>query len=104
MIIGPTDSAQVLGMDEAVTRLQLAANADADVCSIEGVKAAELLTKAVETLKPKPVLVNVISGGLTPSSTCKQAEALGAKTIIFSLVSCVAAVHGPRDSGCHAVP
>ncbi|KAG2751699.1 phosphoenolpyruvate pyruvate domain-containing protein [Suillus brevipes Sb2] len=96
VIIGRTDSAQVLGMEEAVYRLQLAADAGADVCFIEGVKTAELLRSTVEALKPKPVLVNVISGGLTPSFTTKEAEALGAKIIIFSLVSCVAAVHGIR--------
>lgn len=96
VIIGRTDSAQVLGMDEAITRLKLAADAGADVCFIEGVKTSQLLTKTIEALKPKPVLVNVISGGLTPSFTCKEAEVLGAKIIIFSLVSCVAAVHGIR--------
>lgn len=96
VVIGRTDSAQVLGMEEAVFRLRLAADAGADVCFIEGVKTAELLTSTVEALKPKPVLVNVISGGLTPSFTTKEAEALGAKIIIFSLVSCVAAVHGIR--------
>ncbi|KAL5532597.1 hypothetical protein ACEPAF_4371 [Sanghuangporus sanghuang] len=96
VIIGRTDSAQVLGMDEAVARLKLASDAGADVCFIEGVKTQELLEKTVQALAPKPVLVNVISGGLTPSFTCKEAEAMGAKIIIFSLVSCVAAVHGIR--------
>ena len=118
VIIGRTDSAQVLGMDEAVARLKLAADAGADVCFIEGVKNADLLKSTVAALAPKPVLVNVISGGLTPSFTCKEAEQMGAKIIstyplarlnsvgqhadlwlaiaVFSLVSCVAAVHGIR--------
>ncbi|KAF7792745.1 hypothetical protein EIP86_003843 [Pleurotus ostreatoroseus] len=105
VIIGRTDSAQVLGMDEAVYRLKLAADAGADVCFIEGVKTAELLKKTVAALAPKPVLVNVISGGLTPSFTCQEAEQFGAKLIIyaadqritvFSLVSCVAMLHGVR--------
>lgn len=81
VIIGRTDSAQVLGMEEAVTRLQLAAAAGADVCFIEGVRSADLLTSTIEALAPKPVLVNVISGGLTPSFTTSEAEALGAKII-----------------------
>lgn len=68
-------------MEEAITRLKLAADAGADVCFIEGVKTAELLTSTIKALAPKPVLVNVISGGLTPSFTCKEAEALGAKII-----------------------
>lgn len=96
VIIGRTDSAQVLGMEEAVVRLKLAADAGADVCFIEGVKTKELLESTVRALAPKPVLVNVISGGLTPSFTTKEAEEMGAKIIIFSLVSCVAAVHGIR--------
>ncbi|TFY72153.1 hypothetical protein EVG20_g845 [Dentipellis fragilis] len=96
VIIGRTDSAQVLGMEEAVTRLKLAADAGADVCFIEGVRNKELLESTVAALAPKPVLVNVISGGLTPSFTTQEAEAMGAKIIIFSLVSCVAAVHGIR--------
>ncbi|KAF9257050.1 oxaloacetate acetylhydrolase, partial [Marasmius fiardii PR-910] len=96
VIIGRTDSAQVLGMEEAIIRLKLAAAAGADVCFIEGVKTKELLESTVEALAPTPVLVNVISGGLTPSFTYPEAEQMGAKIIIFSLVSCVAILHGVR--------
>ncbi|KAJ7125169.1 Phosphoenolpyruvate/pyruvate domain-containing protein [Mycena epipterygia] len=96
VIIGRTDSAQVLGMEEAVTRLKLASDAGADVCFIEGVKTKQLLEHTVAALAPKPVLVNVISGGLTPSFTSQEAEASGAKIIIFSLVSCVPMVHALR--------
>jgi 2-methylisocitrate lyase-like PEP mutase family enzyme len=98
VIIGRTDSAQVLGMEEALTRLRLAADAGADVCFIEGVKTAELLKKTVAALAPKPVLVNVISGGLTPTFTYQEAEEMGAKIIIFSLVSAVAMVHACREA------
>jgi len=96
VIIARTDSAQVLGMEEAVTRLKMAADVGADVCFIEGVRTQELLVSTVNALAPKPVLVNVISGGLTPSFTSSEAEAMGAKIIIFSLVSCVAMVHAVR--------
>lgn len=75
-------------MEEAIIRLKLAADAGADVCFIEGVKTAELLTSTVKALSPKPVLVNVISGGLTPSFTCKEAEAHGAKLISKFAVRC----------------
>ena len=71
-------------MDEAIIRLKLAADAGADVCFIEGVKTSELLKDTVAALAPKPVLVNVISGGLTPSFTCQQAEGMGAKIISTS--------------------
>ena len=102
VIIGRTDSAQALGMEEAVTRLKLAADAGADVFFIEGVKSKELLESTVQALAPKPVsceiytiifvlilavqvLVNVISGGLTPSFTSMEAEEMGAKIISESL-------------------
>ncbi|KAG8685251.1 hypothetical protein FRC08_013225 [Ceratobasidium sp. 394] len=98
VIIARTDSAQVLGMDEAIRRLQAAAAVGADVAFIEGVKTKELLEKTVAALAPTPVLVNVISGGLTPSFTTKEAEQMGAKIIIFSLVSAVAAVHAIREA------
>ena len=85
VIIGRTDSAQVLGMDEAIVRLKLAADAGAAVCFIEGVRTADLLESTVAALAPNPVLVNVISGGLTPSFTCKEAEEMGAKIISESV-------------------
>jgi len=59
VIIGRTDSAQVLGMEEAVTRLKLAADAGADVCFIEGVKTEALLRDTVAALAPKPVSTGV---------------------------------------------
>jgi 2-methylisocitrate lyase-like PEP mutase family enzyme len=65
VIIGRTDSAQVLGMDEALYRLKLAAAAGADVCFIEGVRTKELLLKTVAELAPVPVLVNVICACLS---------------------------------------
>jgi len=71
-------------MEEALYRLKLAADAGADVCFIEGVKTSELLKDTVAALAPKPVLVNVISGGLTPAFTYKEAEAMGAKIISTS--------------------
>jgi 2-methylisocitrate lyase-like PEP mutase family enzyme len=71
----------VLGFEEAVARLRVAAEAGADVCFIEGVKTEGQLRRAVEALAPTPVLVNVISGGLTPSFTYQEAEAIGAKII-----------------------
>ena len=60
VIIGRTDSAQVLGIDEAIIRLKLAADAGADVCFIEGVKSKELLESTVQALAPKPVSLKLL--------------------------------------------
>jgi 2-methylisocitrate lyase-like PEP mutase family enzyme len=42
-------------MDEAISRLKIAADAGADVCFIEGVKTKQLLERTVDALAPKPV-------------------------------------------------
>ncbi|PPQ83620.1 LOW QUALITY PROTEIN: hypothetical protein CVT25_006305 [Psilocybe cyanescens] len=72
-----------VGDGRAVIRLKLTADVGADV-GAEGVKTKELLESTF--------LVNVISGGLTLSFTSEEAEKMGAKIIIFSLVSSVAMV------------
>lgn len=71
VIIGRTDSAQVLGMEEAVIRLKLAADAGADVCFIEGVKTEELLRSTVAALAPKPVRATELPT-ISPKLTCWQ--------------------------------
>ncbi|KAF8603126.1 hypothetical protein BDV93DRAFT_556763 [Ceratobasidium sp. AG-I] len=86
------------GLWLAIPIPQAATTAGADVAFIGGVKTKELLEKTVKALAPTPVLVNVISGGLTPSFTTKEAEQMGAKIIIFSLVSCVAMVHAVQEA------
>jgi 2-methylisocitrate lyase-like PEP mutase family enzyme len=85
-------------MEEAITRLKLAARVGADVCFIEGVRDKHQLESTVAALAPTPVnflhevassfpdiysqvLCNVISGGLTPCFTSSEAEAMGAKII-----------------------
>ena len=60
-------------MEEAVTRLQLAAAAGADVCFIEGVKTEELLRSTVAALAPKPVSISTL-----PLLTCILTQALTA--------------------------
>ncbi|KAG6841836.1 hypothetical protein C0991_006243 [Blastosporella zonata] len=78
VIIARTDSAQVLGMEEAVTRLHLASKAGADVCFIEGVRTKQLLESTVAALAPKPV--SFVLGSVTFSNK----------------ISCVAMVHAVR--------
>lgn len=81
VIIARTDCEQVLGMEQAIYRLMLAKEAGADVCFIEGVKSTEALERCVRALAPTPVLVNVISGGVTPPLTTDEAHKAGAKII-----------------------
>jgi 2-methylisocitrate lyase-like PEP mutase family enzyme len=60
VIIGRTDSVQVPVTEEAVTRLNVAADACADVCSTEGAESKEA-ESTVQALAPKPVSFETLS-------------------------------------------
>jgi 2-methylisocitrate lyase-like PEP mutase family enzyme len=94
VIIGRTDSAQVLGMDEANARLKLAADAGADVCFIEGVKSKELLESTVKALAPKPVSFGTQSKiyFVNPPSGPRQCHFWWSHTILY--------FEGCRRDGC----
>ncbi|KAJ8076717.1 hypothetical protein AAF712_000344 [Marasmius tenuissimus] len=97
VIIARTDAAQGEGgMEEAIVRLKLASDAGADVLFLEGIASKEDLELTVKTFAPKPVLLNVVTGGFTPPFTADEAKALGAKLIIFPLISAVPMVHAVR--------
>ncbi|KAF5393464.1 hypothetical protein D9757_000475 [Collybiopsis confluens] len=98
VIIARTDALQSLGMEEAIKRLKLAVDAGADLLFLEGVRSREELEYAIEAVAPTPVLLNVVAGGFTPNFTAKEAEAIGAKLVIFPLVTMVPAIHAIRQS------
>ncbi|KIK67558.1 hypothetical protein GYMLUDRAFT_37714 [Collybiopsis luxurians FD-317 M1] len=98
VIIARTDSLQSLGMEEAMKRLKLAGAAGADVLFLEGVRSKEELEIAVKSTAPYPLLLNVVAGGFTPNFTAKEAEAIGAKLIIYPLITIVPAIHAMRES------
>ncbi|KAE9400633.1 oxaloacetate acetylhydrolase [Gymnopus androsaceus JB14] len=98
VIIARTDAAQSLGTEEAINRLKLASAAGADLLFFEGIRSKEDLELAVQSLAPKPILLNVVAGGVTPNFTAKEAEALGAKLIIYPLITIVPAIHAMRES------
>ncbi|KAF9268561.1 oxaloacetate acetylhydrolase [Marasmius fiardii PR-910] len=97
VIIARTDAAQGEGgMDEAFARLKAASDAGADVLFLEGVASKEDLALTVSTFAPKPVLLNNVSGGLTPPFTADEAKDLGVKLIIYPLISAAPMIHAVR--------
>ena len=94
-------------MEEAIARLELASDAGADVLFLEGIASKEDLERTVKTFAPKPVrysnlklfsvtrsdhivqvLLNIVTGGFTPSFTADEAKALGAKLISVFYLDC----------------
>lgn len=80
------------GVDESIIRLKAAVAAGADVAFFEAARSAEDVFKVVEALKPTPVLLNLLQGGVTPDFTIPEMEKMGVKIgvrVIFPrLVHC----------------
>lgn len=53
--------------------------AGADVAFFEAARSAEDVIKVVEALKPTPVLLNILQGGVTPDFTITEMEKMGVK-------------------------
>lgn len=83
VIIARTDALQGLGYEAAMKRLEACLAAGADVAFLEGVTSKEEARNACERLKPHPVLLNMVSGGVTPEITVEEARQIGFKIIIY---------------------
>ena len=82
LLIARTDSRAVIGFEEAVTRMNAALAAGADMAFLEAPQTiAEI--EAVPKLVKGPCLLNVVSGGKTPIIDFDQAQQLGFKLAIL---------------------
>jgi 2-methylisocitrate lyase-like PEP mutase family enzyme len=76
LVIARTDARGPLGLDEAIRRANLYAQAGADVVFIEapeGVEEIERISREV----PAPKLINLVLGGLTPLESAARLQELG---------------------------
>jgi 2-methylisocitrate lyase-like PEP mutase family enzyme len=106
VLIARTDSLQVSGLDEAVKRLKKAIELGADVAFLEGPTSVEQCKRGCEMLAPTPVLLNMVSGGVTPDITAAEGKEIGFKVIIYPALmlsavvdSCTAAATTLKNTG-----
>jgi len=83
IIIARTDSLQSLGYEAAVDRLKRSREAGAEVAFLEGITSMEQCEKVCKDLEGMPVLLNMVSGGVTPELSVHEANKLGFKIVIF---------------------
>jgi 2-methylisocitrate lyase-like PEP mutase family enzyme len=82
LVIARTDARAMLGFEEAVTRMNAALNAGADMAFLEAPQTmAEV--EAVPNLVKGPCLLNMVSGGKTPIDDLVEAERLGFRLAIL---------------------
>src|SRR5437588_7379914 len=82
LLITRTDSRAVIGFEEAVTRMNAALKAGADMAFLEAPQTPEEVA-AVPRLVKGPCLLNVVSGGKTPVLDLAEAQTLGFKLAIL---------------------
>lgn len=81
VLIARTDARQSLGLDEAIRRANLFANAGADVIFLEGMHGqaeCEIVAKQVDA----PLIVNTGGRGLTPKLSLDEFQKIGFKMVL----------------------
>jgi 2-methylisocitrate lyase-like PEP mutase family enzyme len=81
VVIARTDARAVAGIDDAIERANRYAEAGADVCFIEAPESRHELERIPREVRP-PLLVNMLSGGVTPILTVEELERLGYKIAV----------------------
>lgn len=82
LIVARTDAIATDGLDAALARLRLYAEAGADVVFADGPRTREELA-AIPASVPRPAMANIVEGGKTPQCTAAELERMGYKLVIF---------------------
>ncbi len=84
LIIARTDAIAVDGLQAALDRAGLYADAGADVLFVEAPRSAEEMATIVKTFGDRlPLLANMVEGGATPVRTAQDLETAGFSIAIF---------------------
>src|SRR5438094_5679294 len=86
IIIARTDARAVEGIDGAIARAQRYAATGADVCFIEAPESRAELERIPREVK-HPLLVNMLTGGVTPILPVAELERLGYKIVVCPIES-----------------
>ncbi len=83
LIVARTDARGAHGLDEALKRGEAFARAGADVIFIESPQSREEMERVGRTFKGKPLLANMVEGGLTPMLPVGELARLGYSLAIY---------------------
>jgi len=84
LIVGRTDAAAIEGMDCAIERGRLYAEAGADILFIEAPRTRDELSWVAKELgSTAPLLANMVEGGNTPLLTSHELADIGFRLVIF---------------------
>ena len=81
VVVARTDARAVEGLEGAIDRANRYAEAGADVCFIEAPEGREELERTPREVR-HPLLVNMLTGGVTPILTVEELGRLGYKIVV----------------------
>jgi 2-methylisocitrate lyase-like PEP mutase family enzyme len=90
VIVARTDARAVEGIDGAIHRANQYAEAGADVCFIEAPQSRQELERIPREVG-RPLLVNMLSGGVTPILPVAELDKLGYKIVVCPIESLLVA-------------
>lgn len=96
LIIARTDARTSLGLEEAVRRARLYAEAGADLLFVESLESVEEMREVNRRL-PRPTVANMVEGGRSPALTAAELQALGYAAALFPVAALYAAAWAVRD-------
>jgi methylisocitrate lyase len=100
VIMARTDAAAVHGIDEAIRRARLYAEAGADMVFVEAVTTASDMRR-VNASVPVPSMANMIEGGRTPFLSAVELQDLGYALVAYPCASVFTAVRALRGWAGH---
>lgn len=84
LIIARTDAVAIEGLEAAIDRAALYAEAGADILFVEAPRSAEQLTAVSSALAGRrPLLANMVEGGNTPMFSAAELGEMGYRIVIF---------------------
>ena len=95
-IVARTDAEAVLGLEEAIARMEGARKLGADASFVEAPGSLEQL-KEIGKRVPKPMVANMIEGGKTPVLPKEDLAEMGFQLILYPLTGLYAAAASMRD-------
>jgi methylisocitrate lyase len=98
VIIGRTDARGPNGLEDAIYRGRLYAEAGADVVFVEAPQTVEELKAVAAAIPGRPLFANMIEGGKTPLLRSEELQRLGYKMVVYPLSALFAAARAIAET------
>ena len=83
LLIARTDARSILGLEEALRRARMYAEAGADMIFLESPQSVKELERIPSELSGIPLLVNIVEGGKTPALPFQDLQTMGFKIVLY---------------------